>query len=239
MEVKKNSDVSLGTVTVTDGQFALYTQKADAVSGGDGYVGWSFIKLVNDDPLPVELTSFSAQVNEGEVTLNWETETEVDNYGFEVQRSVFGVQSSEWIKIGFVEGHGNSNSPKQYSFADKKPVGGSNFSYRLKQIDTDGKFEYSDFVEVLLVPAEFFLSQNFPNPFNPTTKIRYQLPKESKVVIKIYDILGAEVITLLKEKKEPGVYEVELNAQSLPSGTYLYRIISGDFIETKKMVHLR
>ncbi len=90
-----------------------------------------------------------------------------------------------------------------------------------------------------IVPTIFALYQNYPNPFNPTTKIRYQLPKESKVVIKIYDILGAEVITLLNEKKESGVYEVELNARSLSSGTYIYRIVAGDFVETKKMVLMK
>ena len=94
-------------------------------------------------PLPVELISFTAKVKEYKVILEWRTETEVDNYGFDVQRSVIGVQNSEWIKLGFVEGHGNSNSPKQYSFTDKNPFGGSKFKYRLKQIDTDGQFEYS------------------------------------------------------------------------------------------------
>ena len=117
--------------------------------------------------------------------------------------------------------------------------GGSKFKYRLKQIDTDGKYEYSDEIEVEIVPTEFALYQNYPNPFNPTTKIRYQLPKESKVVIKIYDILGAEVITLLNEKKEPGVYEVDFNAQHLSSGTYIYRMTAGDFAETKKMVLMK
>jgi len=86
------------------------------------------------------------------------------------------------------------------------------------------------------IPTEYSLRQNYPNPFNPSTKIRYQLPKESKVIIKIYDILGSEVITLLNEKKEPGVYEVDFNAQQLSSGTYIYRIIAGSFAETKKMV---
>ena len=138
-----------------------------------------------------------------------------------------------------MEGHGNSNSPNSYSFTDNNPCGGSNFKYRLKQIDNDGKYEYSNEIEVEIIPTKFAVYQNYPNPFNPTTKIRYQLPEESNVEIKIYDILGSEVMTLLNEKKEPGTYEVELNGKYLSSGTYIYRIIAGSYVETKKMVLLR
>jgi len=197
-------------------------------------------KQCNQLPLPVELTSFTASVKDNQVLLKWRTATEVNNYGFEILRY---AQDDEWDLLGFVDGHGNSNSPKQYSFTDKNPIGGSVFIYRLKQIDNDGKYEYSDEIEVEIIPDEFALYQNYPNPFNPSTKIRYQLPRESKVIIKIYDILGSEVITLLNEKKEPGVYEVEFNAQSaaggLPSGTYIYRIVADGFVETKKMVLLK
>jgi len=111
--------------------------------------------------------------------------------------------------------------------------------YRLKQIDNDGQYEYSDEIEIEIVPEEFALYQNYPNPFNPNTTIRYQLTQENKVIIKIYDILGAEVRTLLNEKKKPGVYEVDFNAANLPSGTYIYRIIAGKFVETKKMILLK
>jgi len=191
-------------------------------------------------PVPVELTSFTANVRENKVMLEWETATEVNNYGFEIERQVSSSKAAgNWEMIKFVEGHGNSNSPKQYSFTDKNLIGGSLFKYRLKQIDNDGTYEYSDEIEVELIPVEFALYQNYPNPFNPSTKIRYQLPQESKVIIKIYDILGSEVITLLNEKKEPGVYEVEFNAAHLSSGTYIYRIIAGSFVETKKMVLLK
>jgi len=192
-------------------------------------------------PVPVELTSFTANVRENKVMLEWATATEVNNYGFEIEKQTGSKQSvlGNWEMIGFVEGHGNSNSPKQYSFTDKNLVGGSLFKYRLKQIDNDGTYEYSDEIEIEIIPVEFALYQNYPNPFNPTTKIRYQLPQESKVIIKIYDILGSEVITLLNEKKEPGVYEIEFNAQHLSSGTYIYRIIAGSFVETKKMILMK
>ena len=186
--------------------------------------------------LPVELISFTANVIEYKVILKWETETELNNFGFEILRL---AQKNKWSKIGFVEGHGTSTSRKKYSFTDKNLLGGNKFLYRLKQIDFDGKIEYSNVVEIEIVPTIFALYQNYPNPFNPTTKIRYQLPKESTVVIKIYDILGAEVITLLNEKKEPGVYEVDFNAQHLSSGTYIYRIVADGFVETKKMVLLK
>jgi len=187
-------------------------------------------------PLPVELNSFTAETNAFNVILNWKTATEINNFGFDVERK---ITNGDWSKIGFVEGSGNSSSPKSYKFTDNKPIGGSKFIYRLKQIDNDGKYEYSDEIEVEIVPTEFALYQNYPNPFNPSTKIRYQLPQESKVIIKIYDILGSEVITLLNEKKEPGVYEVEFNAQHLSSGTYIYRIVADGFVETKKMVLMK
>jgi hypothetical protein len=201
--------------------------------------------------LPVELSSFTASVEKKSVHLAWRTETEVDNYGFEILRRIYpavgGTQDDEWDLLGFVEGHGNSNSPKDYSYLDKNPFGGSTFKYRLKQIDTDGKYKYSDEIEAEIIPTEFALYQNYPNPFNPSTKIRYQLPMESKVIIKLYDILGSEVRTLLNKEMETGVYEVILNAAQLPSGTYFYRLEAGDpstgsgqgFAETKKMMLMK
>jgi len=191
---------------------------------------------ITDGNLPVELISFTAGTNKSVATLNWETATEINNYGFDIERSDY---VSDYVTIGFVEGHGNSNSPKQYSFTDINPVGGRVLIYRLKQIDNDGTYEYSDEIEVEIIPDELALYQNYPNPFNPNTKIKYQLSKESRVIIKLYDILGSEVITLLNEKKEPGVYEVIFNAALLPSGTYIYRIIADGFIETKKMVLMK
>lgn len=189
--------------------------------------------------LPVELSSFTAKVQKNNVLLLWTTEMEVSNYGFGVQRLLAGIQSSEWKMIGFVQGYGNSNSPKKYEFTDKNPIEGSKFKYRLKQIDTDGKFEYSEEIEVEIVPTVYALYQNYPNPFNPVTKIRYQLPEESRVVIKLYDLLGAEIMELLNEKKDPGTYEVEFNGKNLPSGSYVYRFSAGNFVETKKMVLMK
>jgi hypothetical protein len=187
-------------------------------------------------PLPVELSSFTAQTLGVSIYLTWRTETEVNNYGFEIERKTSDIV---WDKIGFVAGNGNSNSPKEYSYTDKSLVGGSMFHYRLKQIDNNGQFEYSDIVEVGIVPNKYELFQNSPNPFNPETKIRYQLPTASKVVIKIYNILGSEVMELVNEQKEAGIYEAEFNASNLSSGTYIYKISADNFVQTKKMILLK
>ena len=198
----------------------------------------TYIENSGSPALPVELSGFSADViSEKQVMLNWTTKTEVDNYGFEIQRRTLG--DIEWTSVGFVAGNGNSNSPKFYSFTDKNPVNGNRFNYRLKQIDTDGKYEFSNVIEADIVPGGYFLNQNYPNPFNPATKITYQISKESKVVIRVYDMLGAEVVSLVDETKEPGNYEVNFNGVNLPSGTYIYRMTAGNFVEVKKMILMK
>ncbi len=194
----------------------------------------------NNDPLPVELTSFNAEFRNQSVDLNWETKTEVNYYGFEIEKSSVGnEQSAEWTKIGFIAGSGNSNSPKKYSYKDNdlfNSNGNSKFQYRLKQVDNDGTFKYTDVVEVEVVPNQFELSQNYPNPFNPTTTIRFSLPKQTELRINVYNILGELVETIAKGVYEAGYYKTEFNASNLPSGTYIYRIESNDFIETNKDV---
>jgi len=187
------------------------------------------------DPLPVELTSFSVSAIKNTINLNWQTATEVNNYGFEIER----IKNDNWEIIGFVQGHGNSNTPKEYSFTDK-PNGGSKFMYRLKQIDTDGKYEYSPKVEVNLnAPVEFSIKQNFPNPFNPTTKIEFSIPSDNNVEIKVFNVLGMEVATLLNEHRQAGMHSVEFNASNLSSGIYFYKVVIGNYFEIKKMILLR
>jgi hypothetical protein len=146
---------------------------------------------------------------------------------------------TNWEKIGFVEGHGNSNSPKKYSFTDKNLFGGSKFIYRLKQIDTDGTFAYSDEVEIVVLPDKFELSQNYPNPFNPDTNIEFKVPYTSKVRIDVYDILGQHVETLVSREFETGYYNVVFDASGLPGGTYIYRIIADNFSQSEKMMLLK
>lgn len=193
--------------------------------------------------LPVELTSFTANLSGSNIELRWVTATEVKNYGFDVERMLLG---EDWIKVGFVQGHGNSNSMKDYSFVDEVVASGK-YLYRLKQIDNDGKFEYSKEieVEVNLLPIEYALDQNYPNPFNPSTVIKYALPFDSKVLIKIYNALGQDVKLLKDEIISAGNYEVQFNSSNLPSGVYFYRLSAESldgkqkYSSIKKMVLLK
>jgi len=195
----------------------------------------------SEAPLPVELTSFTASISTNSVNLKWNTATEVNNYGFEIQRSaVSSKQSAEnWDKIGFVKGNGNSNSPKNYYFVDEN-VNSGKYYYRLKQTDIDGKFTFSKVVEAdIASPDVYNLDQNYPNPFNPITTIKYEIPKAGKVKIVIFDMLGREVQTLVNGYKEAGRYNVQFDASKLASGTYLYKIQAGNFTEVKKMILLK
>ena len=153
---------------------------------------------------------------------------------------------TSWEKIGFVNGNGNSNSPKSYSFLDESISPGKpayrtgRYSYRLKQIDNDGTFEFSKTIEVDLgIPTDFQLSQNYPNPFNPSTTINYNLPEAANVKLIIYNILGQEIKTLVNEFKEAGVHTINFNASELNSGLYIYKIEAGSFTQTRKMTLIK
>ncbi len=188
-----------------------------------------------DTPLPVELTSFTAKVFNDKVRLNWSTATEVNNYGFEIERKT----ESNWTTIGFIQGNGNSNAPKEYSYNDHNPTGGNKFQYRLKQIDNDGQFKYSETIEVEMFPNDLALYQNYPNPFNPKTQIKFSVLKEIQVNISVFNSLGENVTELKNEIMKPGFYEVEFDASKLSSGVYFYQLKSGDFIQTKKMLLMK
>ncbi|NLT51189.1 MAG: T9SS type A sorting domain-containing protein [Ignavibacteria bacterium] len=194
-----------------------------------------------DGDLPVELTSFRADVSGNNVVLSWQTATEVNNYGFEVERYAQSVECKGWEKISFVQGAGNSNSPKEYSFTDNLTLTSYSYSYRLKQIDLDGSFTYSNEVKVNSSEkaSEFRLEQNYPNPFNPSTMISYQLPMNSFVTLKVYNMLGQEITTLVNEQKPAGNYEVKFDASNLSSGVYVYRLLAGDFNASYKMLLLK
>jgi hypothetical protein len=188
--------------------------------------------------LPVELISFTAKVIGHTVELNWRTATEVKNYGFEVERATTKSEQG-WSRIGFVEGHGNSNSPKEYSFTDVPQIE-TKFQYRLKQIDTDGKYGYSSVVSIeIKAPTQFTLNQNYPNPFNPATIISYSIPISSNVKLQVYDVLGNLVVTLVDESQEVGSYAVTFNANALSNGIYYYKIQSGSYVSVKKMLLLK
>jgi len=199
-----------------------------------------FNKLIHWDPVPVELTSFVASFLENKIVLNWTTATELNNRGFEIERS---FDKNEWRIIGFREGKGTTSEPQEYFYSDDiSDISSSKLYYRLKQIDFNGAFEYSDVVEVEITPLEFSLSQNFPNPFNPSTKISWQLPISSWVTLKIFDALGSEVETLVNEYQDSGnhstFYPSGINS-TLPSGIYFYQLKAGDYVETKKMLFLK
>ncbi len=192
--------------------------------------------FTSSDPLPVELVSFNASVSGTTVNLQWQTATELNNSGFAVERKV----NELWSSIGFVSGHGTTTQPQTYSFTDDVTgISANTIYYRLKQIDFDGTFEYSNIVEVDVIPVEFSLSQNYPNPFNPSTKITYTLALKSAVTLKVYDAIGSEVRTLVNQEQEAGSYEINFDAASLTSGVYLYKIIAGDFVSVKKMLLLK
>lgn len=189
-------------------------------------------------PTPVELTSFSATNNNNIVNLNWATATETNNRGFEVERR---LDNGFFEKIAFVNGAGTTTQSKTYSYSnDIKNVKASKIEYRLRQIDYNGSFNFSSVESVdNSVPANFELSQNYPNPFNPSTVISYQVPAESKVTLKLYNILGNEVSTLVNEVKPAGKYDVKFNASNLTSGIYFYTISAGNFTSTKKMTLIK
>ncbi len=203
--------------------------------------------IVNDSSavIPVELTNFSANVFDTKVNLYWQTSSEINNRGFEVQRSLTPTPSlregalGNWRAIGFVNGKGTTTETSNYNFIDE-PISSGLYSYRLKQIDFDGSYKYSSEVEVNFIFADDFrLSQNYPNPFNPATTIEYQIPKESFVTIKVYDALGKEVVTIVSEEKPAGIHEVNFEPKDLTSGLYLYKISAGNFEQTRKMLLLK
>jgi len=187
--------------------------------------------------LPVELTSFTAKQSVNGVGLYWATATEVSNFGFDVERANSG-KNAIWEKIGFISGHGNSNSPNNYSFIDNKPLSGKS-QYRLKQIDKDGAFKYTKTIEVASVILKYDLAQNYPNPFNPTTVITYSIPISSIVVINVYNVIGKLIKTLVNQYQEAGIYKVNFDARGLSNGIYFYKIQSGNFVEIKKMLLLK
>lgn len=190
-----------------------------------------------DPLLPVELSSFVSTVTGNSVTLNWATSSETNNSGFDIERSSV---NGTWSKIANVSGNGTSSVGHNYSYTDRNLSSGI-YNYRLKQIDFNGNFEYfnlSNEVNIGL-PLKYDLSQNYPNPFNPSTVINYDLPFDGNVSLKIFDMSGKELLTLVNEVKTAGYYSVKFNAANLSSGVYFYSISAGNFTSTKKMMLLK
>jgi len=237
--------------SVESGNFYWETGNLDATNGilGSGWytttpgTAWNLdpandlaVQINGDDNVPVELTSFTATADFGVVNLQWITGSETNNKGFEIQRS----DGNQLVTIGFVDGFGTTTETQVYTFSDKSVEVGS-YTYRLKQIDFDGTFEYSNVVEVdVTAPTVFSLDQNYPNPFNPSTQIAFRLAVDSKVSLKVFNILGQEVATLVNSNLVAGGHSISFDASALNSGVYLYRIeaagIDGsNFVDIKKM----
>ena len=213
----------------------------------DGFVtrdGWYVddIGIIVYTIVPVELTSFTAEAGNGSVILNWSTATELNNLGFEIERTK-GNNNFNWVRIGFVEGNGTSTETNNYVFKDDNPFTGTSY-YRLKQIDYDGTFRVYDKVQVdFHGVTDYALEQNYPNPFNPSTTIKYSIPVAGKVTLTLYNLLGSEVSVLVNEQQEAGNHSVQFSTEdlgaNLGSGIYFYTLKSGSFTHTRKMILLR
>lgn len=199
------------------------------------------INQLSNTPIPVELTSFKAKSEERNVILEWITATELSTSKYQIERQADIGSICDWEVVGETEAAGTSSEERRYSFTDKNLLTGK-YNYRLKIIDFDGTFEYSEIVKTeIFLPTKFELNQNYPNPFNPTTVITYQLPVKSSVILEIFAITGEKISTLVNEEKEAGYYNYKLLSENLKlsNGIYIYRLSAGDFISVKKMVLLK
>ena len=197
---------------------------------------------MDENNVPVELTSFTA-INKGaKILIEWVTATETNNQRFEIyRRNIQDEKTSDWMLVGFRESNGTTTETQYYSYEDDiTGINATALEYRLKQIDYNGKYSYSEIAAVdNLAPNGFVLEQNYPNPFNPNTVISYQLPVSGFVSLKVYDVLGNEVATLVNEEKQAGSYEIVFNANHLSAGVYYYTIVTDNFVQTKKMILMK
>ena len=251
-----NISIDVSTFTDTDSLYivkradmtaswvALSTTLTGSFVTASGLTTFSDFALAGDSiqqPLPVELSAFTSTIHKRDVTLNWTTASELNNSGFDIERSIV---NGEWSKVGNVNGNGTSTVPHNYSFVERGLATGK-YNYRLKQIDFNGNFTYYDLSNEVIVgvPTKFDLSQNYPNPFNPATKINYDLPFDSKVSIKLFDLSGREVASLVNEVKTAGYHTINFNASNLSSGVYFYKISAegngNSFVSTKKMMLIK
>lgn len=187
--------------------------------------------------VPVELSLFHASVETNNVSLFWKTSSEKNNYGFEVERSqASNLKNQTWVKVGFIKGNGTTLLPQVYFFKDETIVQAGVYLYRLKQIDFDGSYEYSQEIQIEIEkPLKYALMQNYPNPFNPSTIIEFTVSQKDFVSLKIYDVAGREAASLVSQILEPGFYKIEFDASKLASGTYFYQLRAGKFSQTRKM----
>ncbi len=233
-----------GTIGSMDAWPAMYDLMGtlnSATPGGSGGALSAHMVYTLCTEVPVEMISFSADVQGNKTILNWRTATEINNKGFDIERQIRGPQFApgQWERIGFVDGSGTTTEQKTYSFTDNNVAAGS-YIYRLKQIDFDGTFKYSNEVEAeISVPSKFALNQNYPNPFNPVTQISYSIPKDGFVSLKVYNSLGQLAADLVNGLIKAGTHEVSFNGSNLSSGVYYYRIEAGGTTAVKKMMLIK
>ena len=232
-----------GTYEPTTGTLTDPQVNRISLADQDALVGTYYVAATPGSPMPVELASFTAAAKGRAIVLQWKTATEKNNFGFDIERRAATSASSPsaiWTKIGFAEGNGTTNTPHSYTFADNT-VGGS-YAYRLKQIDRDGRSEYSAVVEAVLAmsASDYSLTQNYPNPFNPATTIHFMLKATQHATVTVYNALGQEVATLFDGVAEGNTMQaVVFDASRLSSGMYFYTLRSNEKFEVKKMQLLR
>lgn len=194
-----------------------------------------FIYCLYQEPQPVELLSFSYSLSGNNVLLKWITSIEINNSGFEVQRK--NNAQDQWQVLGFINGNNNSTNVHEYSYSDNNLNTGT-YSYRLKQIDFNGNFEYLNLYESVFIgnPVSIQLFQNYPNPFNPNTKISFQLPTSGNIELSVYDIKGMMIENILNGEFNEGYYNINFSAENLPSGIYFYRLNFNGNSVSKKMI---
>ena len=218
--------------------------KIYAIGGGDGLGVFSTVEefIPPSPPVPVELASFTATVEENDVRLDWITATETNNFGFDIERTKY--PDNEWRAIAFLRGNGTTTNPVHYEYYDQN-LQPEIYEYRLKQIDLDGSFEHSASVTAVIgIPKTFSLQQNFPNPFNPSTTINYDLQENTRVVLKIYNLIGHEIRTLVHEQQSAGFKSVvwdgkDNHGQIVTTGIYVYQLQASDKRDKKKMLFLK
>ncbi|HSL87914.1 MAG TPA: T9SS type A sorting domain-containing protein [Ignavibacteriaceae bacterium] len=190
--------------------------------------------------VPVELTSFTANIIGNKVSLSWSTATEINNWGFEIERRA--ADTPEWIRVGYKEGFGTTTEAQNYSFIDDiSGIQSKVVYYRLKQIDFNGSYTYYGEIEVenRFAPDNFVLEQNYPNPFNPVTRISFGIPQKSNVMLRVFNLIGEEVAVLASGLYEAGTYNFDFDASGLPSGVYVYALQTENSIISKKMTLLK
>ena len=213
----------------SSGTIATNYQAASSIYNADFTIG-SYI----NNPLPVNLTAFNAALSNGKMKISWQTAVETGNNGFDVERL---SDKSNWVTLAFIQGQGNSNSVKSYSYLDNSISKPGKYYYRLKQINNNGGFQYSNLAEAdFVLPVIFSLHQNYPNPFNPNSIISYSLPTATNVKITVFNEIGEKIQVLENGFKTAGNYSVSFNGSNIPTGVYFYRIDAGNFSQVKKMI---